>query len=640
MSAAAMRAQTCALVFAAVAAWATTHNYLGVFHDGVLYAFQAMARGGDPVLMNDLFLRFGSQDDYTVFPWLHHQVISALGLSSATMLIVAVGQALWLGAAYLALRAIFRTTTSALLALTLLAAADPRYGAAGVLRFGEGIATPRVYAEALCLFALAAVLRDRLAAAGALTLAAMAAHPLVALSGGGLVFLVAAFRDRRLLILLPAGVAAALAAAALDVGPAGSLFERFDDEWLAAVRLRASYLFLETFYALDWARLGMEALTLAVAFAMAGAAHRALYGAALAAMALGVGLTYLGADTLENVLLTQLQPWRLLWITKVVALFALAALAMGAYGRARAARFIALLLALTTAASGFSAVADLTLFALAVALAIAAAARGRARVLSGVVVAAALIAFAANGVIVLDTLAGLAAFYGRLGEEAGYVDWRFDLIGPAAAILALIVYRMRAAAPAIAAAVLLLGVAVTSLAVWDRRDAWRTYVERNAGALPSPVTFERPEAPIYWRGRDLLPAIWFGYGRSSFASRGQGAGSAFNRETALAFQERETFIKSFDEDASENVSIFRGRAPREPELGELQAICRHGDAPEVVVLRGPIDGVPHAVWTSPVPVISVFRDPELGRGMRAFDVRRVTEHYFFRCADILSAPAE
>ena len=49
-----------------------------------------------------------------------------------------------------------------------------------------------------------------------------------------------------------------------------------------------------------------------------------------------------------------------------------------------------------------------------------------------------------------------------------------------------------------------------SIAAWDNRDAWREYVEANAGRLPAPVAFERPEAPIYWRGRDMLTAIWFG----------------------------------------------------------------------------------------------------------------------------------
>ena len=50
----------------ALATWALSHRYLGLFHDARLYTLQALARL-HPALSADVFLRFGSQDRFTIF---------------------------------------------------------------------------------------------------------------------------------------------------------------------------------------------------------------------------------------------------------------------------------------------------------------------------------------------------------------------------------------------------------------------------------------------------------------------------------------------------------------------------------------------------------------------------------------------
>jgi hypothetical protein len=55
------------LLLHCVIAWALSHGYRGLFHDAGLYTLQALARLTATSLGHDLFLRFGSQDRYTIF---------------------------------------------------------------------------------------------------------------------------------------------------------------------------------------------------------------------------------------------------------------------------------------------------------------------------------------------------------------------------------------------------------------------------------------------------------------------------------------------------------------------------------------------------------------------------------------------
>ncbi len=50
-----------------VGIWCLSHGYQGLFHDAGLYALQALAHRYPDFLSRDVFLRFGSQDRFTVF---------------------------------------------------------------------------------------------------------------------------------------------------------------------------------------------------------------------------------------------------------------------------------------------------------------------------------------------------------------------------------------------------------------------------------------------------------------------------------------------------------------------------------------------------------------------------------------------
>lgn len=71
------------LLMLCVLTWALSHPYRGLIHDARLCTLQAMAQLHPETLASDVFLRFGSQDAYTVFSPLHAGVIRFAGVENA-----------------------------------------------------------------------------------------------------------------------------------------------------------------------------------------------------------------------------------------------------------------------------------------------------------------------------------------------------------------------------------------------------------------------------------------------------------------------------------------------------------------------------------------------------------------------------
>lgn len=574
------RLRIAALAAAALAAWLGAHAYQGVAHDGVLYAFQAAARG-DAALREDLFLAFGGQERWTAFPALYHAVIEALGLVAASKAAVALGHALWLGGAFWLARSV-AGPVAALFALVLAAGFDAKYGAGQVFGYGEGFATPRIFAEAAVLASLGFLLRDRLAPAAAVLAAGFALHPVIGLTGAGLGFILVAAATPRLLWLAPAAMAGVALAGAAGIEPAAGLFRRFDAEWFAA--LEGSYLFLVRWTLADWLSLGADLIALALAARLLEGRAAALFRAAGLAALVVLGLTALGADMLRNELLTQLQPWRALWLVHALAAMGLGLAFMAATGRAR---LLILIFILAEALTGLSALGELAAFATGL------AALG-AVWLSGRAMGAALL-FAAAGVLALNVLmaaqrvAGFSAVYVQFGEATGAAHWLVWLIAPLAIGVAALALAGRAAAGAgLAAALVLAGFGA---AEWDRRSEWTRHAEAGGFAAPIPAT-----GPVYWLGGGAPMTIWFGMGRTSFTSSLQGAGGVFSRDAALEHQRREALVSAFDPNTRNRLRGVNLIEPRAPTLAEVRAICADAAAPAAVVTADPVAGLEGAAW--------------------------------------------
>lgn len=338
------------LALLGLATWALSHSYLGIFHDAGLYTLQALAHLRPQSLPEDVFLKFGSQDHFTIFSPLYASVSRLLGVEHAAAALTLTFQlALLLGAWVLARNvapAAVGTPMPALIGLlgvVVLIAVPGYYGADRVFTCIESFLTPRMAAEALTLGSLAVALSSqpsnrvtrRLGSLGLLFAAALL-HPVMAAAGIAALFcLYVALPRPRLAIVLAAAGLLVIATAAFAM-PSG-IWGRFDEVWLDLVRHRSPYLFLAHWQLDDWARTAVTLATLTSGYYTAqNVRARTLCVITLVTVVSGLALTLIACDELHLVLFTQLQPWRWTWLGTVVAALILPATVLTLWGKEQA----------------------------------------------------------------------------------------------------------------------------------------------------------------------------------------------------------------------------------------------------------------------------------------------------------------
>ena len=85
--------------------WLATHPYPGIIHDGRFYAVEALRAAGLGRYDDDLYFRFGSQGQFTLFTTPYALVARWVGIGDAAIVLACLGEALWLvGIAWLGAR--------------------------------------------------------------------------------------------------------------------------------------------------------------------------------------------------------------------------------------------------------------------------------------------------------------------------------------------------------------------------------------------------------------------------------------------------------------------------------------------------------------------------------------------------------
>src|SRR6185369_4746290 len=94
--------------------------------------------------------------------------------------------------------------------------------------------------------------------------------------------------------------------------------QRFDPDWWQLVHDGLAYLFPLEWRATDWARVLVVSTVLGAGLVVLESGARSVCRAALLAAWLGIALSIMGADWLRLLLPTQLQPWRMLWLSSTL----------------------------------------------------------------------------------------------------------------------------------------------------------------------------------------------------------------------------------------------------------------------------------------------------------------------------------
>ena len=315
--------RTGAMTALLVALWSLTHRDFGYVHDAILYAFQAFARLR-PSLGADLYLKYQSQDKFTIFSPVYAAFARAFGLTLAGEILLAICAATFLVAAWHLARLV-GSRRSAWYATAFLIVTVGVYGAYSVFRFSEEFLTARSAGEALTVVALALHFADRRKSALLTMCVAMAVHPLMAFPG--LLLLLCLWVGLR--IGIAAAIAGVVATLSLSLWaaygtPPLSVLSAMDPTWLTVVRERSPFLFLQLWQPADWRLNARPFLCLVLtAWVIAAPRVRQLSLAALLVGATGLVVGAIAGLIGPSVLILQGQAWRWVWITSLFAVLLL-----------------------------------------------------------------------------------------------------------------------------------------------------------------------------------------------------------------------------------------------------------------------------------------------------------------------------
>jgi hypothetical protein len=580
------------------------HYYHGIIHDARLYSFLALLDLNPARFQADLFAANDTQRAYNGFGLLFAALIDAFGLSLASKLVVVAGLLAWVSGAWHLARRMVRPRG---LRLGMTLAAVAAFLPYSVFQTSEAFATPRLFAEALGLHAVALAVAGRPWAGVAVSLGVAVLHPLMAPACLAVVILLAARSDRRWLLLIPAGAAAVAGLAWADLGPFAALGRRMDPAWLAIVHDRAAYLFATRWPHGYWSALIVQGavlvtLLLSRVLSRPGRPAGAVYG-----LGLGVGLagligTVIGADLLADIFLIQVQPWRALWLTSVLAHMAAAhgAWLLWRRGFGRGALLAGWAgLAVGTeqiGAAGVAAVSILLAWMTLDALGPRRLTTGpRGRLIMGGVM------------VVAGTWLGLLALASALGvmaEADSKVPVLRDLplFWLACSVAAFLLLR-RVRRPTVRQAVCLITMTVT-LTTWDQRAPWVRHIE--TASAPPEVLAALPEGqPVYWPG--AVTAVWFLLRRPSYTSYEQGAGVAFDPLAAQAFRHRMDQVAALT--SHRQTTIFprvspseRGNAMIRPvTVADVRATCARTPSLATIILIHNLPVLRPLRWDLAVP---------------------------------------
>jgi hypothetical protein len=506
--------------------------YRGVRHDALAYLAQTLSRIDPRWWHADAYFAYGSQERYSLFSRLFAAPVQLLGIPAAEMLALTTGRIATFVALYLMVKS--WTPLRRWMALATVAGFVHYYGGK-TFAVLEPFVTGRTFAEPLGLLAIAAVLRRR-KAWGALALAgAFLVHPLIALPVAlALWVYLVVIEDRRwawaAVLLLPV-----LGLARAGVAPFDGLLSRYDDQWFALIGVVNSLAFVS-----EWPFAAYVAIVsyAVVIWAATWGRRDPLARFSRIAALLGpvcCALSFWLADWVHDILLTQLQFWRVIWIGELLSVLWVPVLVLDQWRRSEVGR-----LAAAATCAGLPVVQDdlgmygwvvLLWMTLWIVLSLRAVPIGR-RVLRLAFAATVLMGLVAVGQHCWESLYMLRAdVRGFALSYPASIPFRVAMLTLPAFGGLLLAWQQPRWRPACAAA----AVVLLAASAWqtDQRSAFTRFVESASDAQRPFQSEIPPTARVHWVGKGIAP-VWILLRRAGFGEVAQFTGSLFNRGTAMA----------------------------------------------------------------------------------------------------------
>lgn len=606
--------QQLALALLTLAIWGATHRYSGIWHDGVLYAGQALNRLYPERFVGDLFFAYGSQDNFSIFGPLYAGLVRAVGIDLASLIVTILAQSAWLVAAVMLARKVLPGVLS-WMGLLAIAALPRIYGTDEVFAYAETFATARVLAEPLVLGGLAFLFGGRPVPGNFLLLGAALLHPVMAFPGIAAAF--AMQMPSRAVLVTSALALLSIPLLTLDIPGMGESFRLMDPLWYGISMERSPFVFFSRWELVDFGQPAVWVATLFLAAMLTRGVARRFWFSVLYAAALGFALAAM-AERWPIALLVQMQPWRSAWLLQVCGILAAVWVIRALWSRGPFGRLVLIVLATCLFAGGEGGA-----FACGL-LAVCYPALARWQPLVDLVekyhrLFSAGFVFAAIPEMLIVTRELLGAIRSVLVDVALLFPKASSVLVPeqprvfwlalGAASLLMILNGWRgpvSRALAWLAVVLTLFVSVLS---WDAllRPAYRSLVRSD-----EPPAALREAIPLgaltYMEGGHRY--LWFVLGRPSYASHQQAAGVIFSRRTALEAERRLNAVAVLGTPdgrlqwrlpESEATRLADKEPPKSIPAQALVSVCQDPIL-DFAVLRRPLRGDPVVKPSATIPV--------------------------------------
>lgn len=301
--------------------WWLASQYQGFIRidDGLLYSLDAMRRLMPESLAGDLFFWGSSQGDFSLFGWIYAELARWIGLKPAGLVMFMTGRVAWgIGCVWLVKSLWPQAHAQARwMGLAFLLLLPTAYDGFGMLTYAGNEVTPRCWAEACILWALVFHRQQRAIGSGLLGILALVLHPLMALPGLGLMWLLQP--KWKFWGVLAVVLTVVVGGTWFELGPFKNTLAVFDEAWWHTVVVVVDYALVPTWPLLIWAQTAVSAILLWVVWRRATDPWvRRLSLSLWVLMAVMLGLAW-WACWARNVLWVQLQPWRVLWLVKLLA---------------------------------------------------------------------------------------------------------------------------------------------------------------------------------------------------------------------------------------------------------------------------------------------------------------------------------
>jgi hypothetical protein len=298
---------------------ALANPYAGLVHDSRLYALQAMSLLNPDMFANDLYFQFGSQDAFSIFSLIHSQFVRLFGVYSGTAFLYTISRGGFLLSALIFLRHFFNDRFKAFFVVCLITCGPLHYISFDI---NEPFLTPRIAALGLSMLGFSSAFRQAPIASMLFILLAGLMHPLITLAPAVIIFFYWLINhNRKALMIMAGGGCLGILVLLLKTDALLKLnfFDVIDIEWWKIIRNRSTYLFPFEWTRDEWYGLFAGLLALIFSFRYLNKIQKQFLSLVLACVISGILLTLLTAYIIPLALPFQLQIWRSSWILRIVS---------------------------------------------------------------------------------------------------------------------------------------------------------------------------------------------------------------------------------------------------------------------------------------------------------------------------------